>query len=208
MKELFDNIVLDNEPRYLPKLVADVDNYTSWTDVEYCLNNPQWYTIEFVHDYKKIDPTRVEKKWCHPVAEKKQLFDLLHSGMAFIITKYSFHNEYTNCLTAELEDHYHVHPDLHIYGGLEGSGSFAVHNDYPANIIIQAEGSTPWKIWKDTTQSPVIDVVLTAGDVLYIPPQMYHAAEPIGRRLSMSIPLWPIENNITSIDRNFYRIKF
>lgn len=200
--------VIDNEPRYFQNLVPNVNEYITWESVEYCVSNPQFYTVELIKDnLKSIIPT-FKKQWIEKeIPERSFLFEKINQGYAFLINNYGFYNRATEKLLKDLADKFDILPDIHVYGGLEGSGSFAVHKDYPPNIIIQVDGETPWKVWKDTTQSATIDVVMKTGDVLFIPAQMYHVCEPNSARLSISIPLWPKENeSVQQLDRTVYKI--
>jgi hypothetical protein len=199
---------IDNEPRYFPQLFTDVENYLSWESAEYCIGNPQFYEVELIVNNLKPSIPKFKKKWIEKlIPEKSYLFDQINQGAAFLINNYGFYNRYTESLLRSISEKFDVFPDIHVYGGLQGSGSFSIHTDYPPNIIIQAVGRTPWRIWKDIDQSATIDIVLSPGDALYIPAGMHHVAEPNSERLSMSIPLWPRETAAdTHIDRNVYKI--
>jgi hypothetical protein len=201
--------VLDQEPKFFGKLVDNVHDYLTWESIEYCLNNPQYYLIEIIKNGQKLNIPKNKNVWHdEPVDDKKFIFDNINQGNAFVILNYSYYNLVTTQLMKELADKFDVFPDIHAYGGLEGSGSFNIHKDYPPNIIVQVYGETPWKIWKDLTEPPVIDLVLKPGEVLYVPGGLYHVAIPVGQRVSMSIPCWPNINLETTkqTDRNFYRI--
>ena len=72
-------------------------------------------------------------------------------------------------------------------------------NDVCDNIIATIE--------KTNEYFNTIDVVMKTGDVLFIPAQMYHVCEPNSARLSISIPLWPKENeSVQQLDRTVYKI--
>jgi hypothetical protein len=46
---------------------------------------------------------------------------------------------------------------------------------------------------------------------LYIPSRAYHVAEPMGQRLSMSVPCWtrlPTDNPNEINDRNYYKVNY
>lgn len=203
--------VLDQEPKFLGKLIDNVYDYVTWDTVEYCLNNPQFYPVEMLCDGKKLDIPKHMNCWLPaPINDKRFVFDNVNRGNTFVLLNYSHYNSYTTLLTKELAEKFDVFPDIHVYGGLAGSVSFGIHKDIPPNIIIQAYGETPWKIWKDRNDPPVIDLILKPGEVLYVPGNLYHAAIPSGQRVSMSIPCWPNLNmaGFTKTNRDFYNINY
>jgi hypothetical protein len=212
MKFLLESLTsLDRQPRYLGKLIDNVCDYINWNTVEYCLNNPQFYPIEIIKNNNKLQIPKSSQPWhSTEIPDKKFIIDNINQGNSFIILNYSYNNMYTLELMKEISTRFDVYPDIHAYGGLSGSTSFVKHLDFPPNIIIQAEGETPWKIWKDPNDSPVVDVVLKPGEALYIPAGYYHVAEPKGKRISMSIPCWPRQHDNTAnhTDRNFYKINY
>jgi ribosomal protein L16 Arg81 hydroxylase len=95
--------------------------------------------------------------------------------------------------------------DFHLYGGLdEKSNYFPAHNDLADNYIIQIDGQCEWTIYKEqatfdealhykilpeNTLAEEYKSVLNPGDVLYIPSGKYHKCVPLGKRLSLSVPI-------------------
>jgi len=203
--------VLDSEPKFLGKLISDVHDYVTWDSIEYCLNNPQFYPVDLLYNGKKLDIPKYRNFWVPDlVNDKRFVFDSINQGSTFIILNYSYYNQTTTQLMKELSGKFDVFPDIHVYGGLHGSGSFNVHKDIPPNIIVQIYGETPWKIWKDRDAPPVIDLVLKPGEVLYVPNELYHAAIPSGQRVSMSIPCWPNidKHGYNQTNRDFYKVNY
>lgn len=231
-EKIYTKVDLENDDKacYFKNFINNPSDLLTWKDVEDCMNNPSFYEFELVdHENKKIEIPASAKAWNYTklVQDKKFLFDHVNHGHTLIITNYGFRNEYTNQLLDTFENIFDVHAAIHVYAGLEGSKSFSIHDDYPANFIIQVEGETRWQVFENrisylfktgrmngrvntSTLRPVIDVVLTPGDALYIPSRAYHCAEPTEKRLSISIPCWnrlttdPVDN---SIDRTIYRIR-
>jgi hypothetical protein len=201
---------LDQEPKFLGRLVKNISDYLTWDNVEYCVNNPQFYNIEIIQNNLTIPVPTYHNAWIDkPILDKEFIVRQINQGLAFVIHNYSYFNKNTVQLVKDVSDKFNVFPDIHVYGGLNGAGSFKKHKDFPPNIIIQVEGETPWKIWKDETQPPVIDVVLKPGEGLYIPAGFLHAAEPTQKRLSMSITCWPLlESYQRKTDRNYYKINY
>lgn len=225
------NLFFEDKPHFFKQLLPNVSDIVSWQDVERCFNNPALYNFEMIGpDNVKIDIPMHKKAWVFskPVQDKAFMIDHINRGYGMVIMDYAFYSEKTNELMRVFENIYNVNACIHVYGGLEGSKSFGIHEDYPSNFIIQADGKTHWKVYnnrisslyrtgtmngklRDEDLDLAIDVVLEPGDALYIPARAYHQAMPMGRRLSMSIPCWtklatdaPTQEN----DRNYYRINY
>jgi len=224
------DLMINDAPHYWENLISDPSIYCTWDDVEWTMNNSAQYNFEVIDPTgTKIEVPAYNKSWIwnRPVQDKQFLFDKLHEGCGLINLDYAFYSKKTMELLAMFESMYSVNSAIHVYFGLQDAKSFNIHEDYPANFIIQVEGETHWKIFnnritymhrtgllnnklKEDDLELAIDVTLKPGDVLYIPSRMYHCAYPKGKRLSMSIPCWqklPTEDATGSIDRNFYRIQ-
>lgn len=223
------NLISNDRAYYFPKLIENPEEFLTWNDVELCLNNPAFYEFEMIdHNSHKVDINRYVKAW---IQEKKvqdscQLINHVNHGHTLIIMNYGFHNRKTQELLNVFEHIFDIDAAIHVYGGLKGSKSFNIHDDYPCNFIIQVEGSVQWKIFKNRISSLYktgtqqhtlkeelldvdVDVVLNPGDALYIPSRAYHCAYPTEKRLSMSIPCWPkLPGSNQSIDRNYYKVNY
>ena len=220
------NYALDDKAQVFYKLLPEPEKYLNWCTVEMCMNNPALYEFEIIdHTNKKVNIDRYTKAWVtwKTVQDHSQLCDHISHGHTFIITNYGFFNQHTQELLKVFESCFNADCAIHVYGGKDGAESFKIHDDYPSNFIIQVEGTTEWKVFKNRCSSllPVGDggeiredmlevdmhVTLEPGDALYIPSRAYHCAYPTGKRLSMSIPCWTRfpGSNQTS-DRNWYPI--
>lgn len=224
------NLFYEDKPHYFKQLLPEASELVTWEDVESCINKPELYTFEMIgKDNLKIEIPVHKKSWVfgRQVQDKGFMFDRINNGFGFVIMDYAFHSPKTMKLLETLENIYMINAAIHVYGGLEDSKSFWIHEDYPSNFIIQAQGKTRWKVFNNRISSMyrtgtmnhklkeeeldlAFDVVLEPGDAIYIPSRAYHIAEPIGKRLSMSIPCWtklPTDDPRESSDRNWYRIK-
>lgn len=223
------NLLYDDKAHYFKNFLPSVEELLTWDDVEKCVNNPALYNFEMIgKDNIKIEIPMHKKAWVFskPVQDKAFMVDHINKGNGFVIMDYGFYSEKTNELLKVFETIYDVNAAIHVYGGLDDSKSFWIHEDYPSNFIIQAEGKTRWRVYNNRISSMyrtgtmnhklthadldlAIDVILEPGDALYIPSRAYHIAEPIGKRLSMSIPCWtrlPTDDPREANDRNYYRI--
>ena len=46
---------IDDSPQYFPNAIEEVDDWCSWRDVEQCINNPQFYELEFIKNAEKLN---------------------------------------------------------------------------------------------------------------------------------------------------------
>lgn len=223
------NLLIDDKPHFFKSLVSNPAELLTWHDVEKCMNNPYLYKFEMIDMFNnKIDIPSSRKAWIWEgeSQDKRFLFEKLHEGHSLIIMNYGFYNEKTMNLLKIFETIYDVNAAIHVYSGLTGARSFCIHDDYPANFIIQIEGKTRWQVFNNRMSylyktgtmnnklkaeqlDVAIDVILEPGDALYVPSRAYHVAYPEEKRLSISIPCW---NRFATdppnyfIDRNSYRI--
>jgi len=223
------NLLYEDKPHYFKNLLPEASEMVTWNDVEHCFNRPELYNFEMIGpDNLKIEIPMNKKAWVFskPVQDKAFMFENINKGNGFVIMDYAFYSEKTIELMRTLENIYMVNSCIHVYGGLEGSKSFWIHEDYPSNFIFQAWGKTRWKVFNNRISTMyrtgtmnhqltedmldlAFDVVLEPGDAIYIPSRMYHIAYPMGPRLSMSVPCWtklPTDEPKESSDRNWYKI--
>ena len=175
-------------------------SFITWDDIlDYCIP-PVILNIELIKN-KKID-----------IPKDGYYFDSdfirseISKGTTFCISKFWNINNKANKVWQLFCDQYpHRGVDFHVYGGMADSGqSFPPHNDLAANYIIQLDGQCEWTIYNEraTYQEALNYVVypenkltvktkqiLNPGDVLFIPSGVHHQCRPLGKRLSLSIPI-------------------
>ena len=106
-----------------------------------------------------------------------------------------------NYICKRLESEYRS-ADAHIYFSLANKfdKEYGIHYDVSHNFIVQIEGQTRWKIWKDKAKTedrlvdhldvkPMIDEEVFPGDVLFIPRKHWHDANSKTKRISISFPI-------------------
>lgn len=206
MLELLDKIDIFDDQPIVGKQVVDPSGLVSWKIVEEIINTGK-LPIELIESSGgKIDIPNRNYFWhSNRIQDKKFIFDLIREGLGFVILEYSRYNKEINDLCKLIEEYFPVLCDVHIYGGLSNAPSFGPHVDMPPNFIVQVEGTTTWRVFKnvasdlcsheelnDPTIQPQFDLefeqVLEPGDVIYIPSRRYHQALPSNKRLSVSIP--------------------
>lgn len=225
------NLDYDDQPAYIPQLLPNPEKFLTWADVEECANRPELWQFELIdQNNSKVEIPRSLKTWEYDrlIQDKKFIIDHINAGCSAVIPNYGYKNQYTNELLNVFERLFKVYAAIHVYCGLAGGKSFTIHDDYPVNFIIQVEGETRWKVFKNRISylygtgkmngmlnedmlEVAVDVVLKPGDALYIPSRAYHVAYPTGPRLSMSIPCWQkisTESRTLAADRNYYKINY
>lgn len=197
----------DDTPQYWQGLIDDPSYYCTWKDVEYCLNHPEQFKIQFINRVSGTfeDYPVFERAWGHPVPDTATLVNMFNDGHNLIINEFDFIDQKRQQIMQSVEETFPaVQAGMHIYAGLGDTKSFRIHEDFANNFIIQVEGETHWKVYSNRCSNLMsqrhnnpehdyldcaIDVIMTPGDMLYIPARCYHQAEPSGKRLSVSIPM-------------------
>mgnify|MGYP003954438835 CR=1 FL=1 len=221
--DLFFNqvdLIHNDKPVHIPNFLPNPEELISWKDVENSLNNYESYW-ELIKNQNKLQIPLKKSHWkSSGYQDKKFIKDSVDEGNTFVIGNYSIQNTYARLLCKEIESLFPVITDVHVYGSKGStSTSFPYHYDSPANFIIQTYGECKWKVYNSSISIlieqaqndlnpqqliPIIDTILTPGDMLYIPPRYYHAAFPNQPRLSASIPCYPgIEGRW---DKEYYQI--
>ena len=215
------DLVHNDKPIYIPNFLPNPEKLVSWKDVEKFLNNYQPQSSwELIKNNKVLNIPTCTLKWGGDYPDKKFVKQHITQGETFIMLKYSIFNTYAKAICKEIEDLFPVVTDVHVYGSKGStSTSFPYHYDTPSNFIIQAYGKCDWKIYNSSISSliqenfpslnpqklnPIIEVTLTPGDMLYIPPRFHHASFPNQPRLSASIPCLPGTGG--RWDKEYYKI--
>ena len=212
----------DDSPQYFPNAIEEVYDWCSWKDVEECINNPQFYELEFIDNGVKLNMPEFARNWSTPHVHKADCYKLFQDECGMIINNFQFISRKKQELLGGIERQFTVNAAMHVYCGIGGHGSFNIHEDYAHNFIIQVEGETDWTVYKNRASYLVpkyegnidekkldiaIDVTMKSGDVLYIPARTYHRAKPKGQRLSVSMPMASTLDGILGEDRKWYEIK-
>ena len=223
-----ENLFIKDRAIHFSNLLDNPSQLLSWDKVEDCINNTVFYEFEIIDGGEKAYISRQERAWVSnkEVQSSKEIARYISDGKTFIITNYGYHSRETQELLKVFESEFDVDCAMHAYGGIKGSKSFNIHNDFPPVFVFQIDGQTNWKVFKNRVsdlylpssygQETISDedleldleVLLKPGDALYIPSRCYHCASPDGRRLSISIPCWTKALNLNrSADRYYYHIQ-
>ena len=179
---------IDDTPQYFPNAIEEVYDWCSWKDVEQCINNPQFYELEFIKNGEKLNLPVSPRIWSQPHIHKEDCYKLFQDECGMIINNFQFISKKKQELLGGIERQFTVDAAMHVYCGIGGHGSFNIHEDYAPNFIIQVEGETEWTVYNNRASYLVpkyegtidekkldvaIDVTMKAGDVLYIPARTY-----------------------------------
>ena len=223
------NWYIDDTPQIWRGIVDDPHAFATWDDVEYCLNNPQFYDINFIHkdNLNWVPIQKHQRTWSVDSQDTKDLIKAWKDGHNIVINNFDSGFEKKQRILQQFEEMFDGRMAMHLYAGYKGCSSFRVHEDTANNFIIQIEGSTHWTVYKNrcsniikpqemrsveefndlvSQMEPAVDTMLTPGDMLYIPARCYHQAQPDGKRLSVSIPMQHMLPNFKAFDRKYYEL--
>lgn len=161
---------MEVKPYYLPGFLKH--SLLSWAEYEHALNTSEPHQIEWIDDNH-------EK---HPYDKKKiQNNTVILSGLKKHKLDYTLIKDFL----ALRDSIPYQEWGLHAYASYKkGNVSFPSHWDFANNYIIQCEGRCRWILQGH------FDIVLTKGDLIFIPAKCVHQCVPLEKRLSLSFPLW------------------
>ena len=214
---------INDQPEYFPGICDNPQDYVTWSDVEWCLNNPQFYDIKFINRNTNnfIEYPKYPRFWSEDHADPVDMMNIFAEGHTCIIEKFEWIDRKRQDILKELEEYFpKIVGSFHIYAGIGECKSFKVHEDYANNFILQVEGETHWKVYNNRCSNLLaynlnvneddldcaIDVIMKPGDVLYIPVRHYHWAQPSEKRLSCSIPMQHLLPYKKTVDRKYYAL--
>ena len=175
-------------------------NTITWFDVDDYLAPLSILNVELIRDAKISIPK------IGLYQDKNFIIQQIISEAMFCISKFFNVNPRAFELWSQVCDAYPGQGvDFHLYGGLTADAqSFPPHNDLAANYIVQLDGSCEWTIYNErASYQEALDYVvypadqlsvktvqvLNPGDVIFIPAGTHHQCRPLGKRLSLSIPI-------------------
>jgi hypothetical protein len=198
-------------------LIDYVENYCpnllTWKEFADLINIRPLLTQERV---KLLDPKKRIFKWyTHGWMKDVNTYppSLIRALLDEIVIYFSDMSRSTkniNDFASFLEDQYERHIDAHIYVCRDPNieHPFAAHFDMQHNVIVQCEGKTNFKVWKEvedhsiekqiqldmSNEEPILDVIMEVGDAIWIPRYYPHQAISLTPRLSVSFPFNDTEN--------------
>ncbi|WP_432000689.1 cupin domain-containing protein [Streptomyces sioyaensis] len=155
--------------------------------------------------------------YTHPVVSKRHtvwhriepanLHHQLKGGASLVLDAVDALHPRVEELATALERHFRTDVQVNLYASWTPKEGFGVHWDDHDVVVLQLEGAKRWKIYGATridplrvdteapeppTGAPVAELVLQAGDMLYLPRGWWHAvAATEGRSLHLTCGLKP-----------------
>ena len=204
------NLNISDGPFVVKNFLKNVEDYLNWNTLNEAINSDvvEWRLIDLELADKNFVIPRKQSYWAETPQQNKQfILDHVNNESTFLISRCYMLNDNIKSLVSDIQEVFHVASDIHIYGSKgTNSKSFAPHSDTYEVFIIQAIGDTDWTVFKNKRSNlipytpggsyypkreeltPELEVTLSPGDLLYIPPRTYHSAKPNMPRLSMTIP--------------------
>ncbi|MGW8972747.1 cupin domain-containing protein [Streptomyces platensis] len=158
-----------------------------------------------------------QHSYAHPVVSKRHtvwhriepanLHHRLKDGASLVLDAVDALHPGVEDLATALERHFRTDVQVNLYASWTPKEGFGVHWDDHDVVVVQLEGAKRWKLYGATridplrvdteapeppTGAPVAEVVLQAGDMLYLPRGWWHAvAATEGRSLHLTCGLKP-----------------
>ena len=203
------NLNIFDGPFVVKNFLKNVEDYLNWNTLNDAINSVgiEWQLLG--ENQKSLDIPCNWPYWAELRKQNKQfIIEHVNKGSPFVVDRCCILNDNLKSLVSDIQEAFPVACDIHIYGSKgTNSKSFTPHADRYNIFIIQAIGDTDWIVYKNRISeilpfpayrkdndkpsevlTPTLEVTLSPGDLLYIPPRAYHVALPSMPRLSMSIP--------------------
>ena len=171
-------------------------DYYSWKEADEYLNSyglsghdrfPQCQIIDY----------ETGRKYCHRKAkyklQKEDIFKKWKEGSTFVLSLSEFLNKqlWKQC---EHFEEYFGRGQANIYmSSKKDARCFPTHADTTANFLFHVRGTVRWYIMNEyehecRAEHATVDkcIDLSEGDLLYLPPKLYHRVDTLGPRISIS----------------------
>ncbi|MEU9581003.1 JmjC domain-containing protein [Streptomyces chilikensis] len=188
---------LHREYRHFPQAL-DVTGLMTWNDLNKLLTSQRLEPPRIrlhrggpplnVGEYTEPVTTRRHTVWrrLHPAELHARLAD----GASLVLDSVDEMHRPVARLAEDIERTLRTRVQTNLYASWTGTEGFGIHWDDHDTVIVQLDGSKHWRLYgttrphplhRDVEQpeqpptEPVADLVLQAGDVLYVPRGVWHA---------------------------------
>ncbi|MFF4814521.1 cupin domain-containing protein [Kitasatospora sp. NPDC001309] len=177
---------------------ASLAGLMSWDDLNSILTHHRFETPRFrlaangeqlpTHTYSRPIVTRRSTVW-HQL-QPAELHKCLGEGATLVLDAVDELHPGVGRLAGQLESWLRTGVQTNLYASWTGTEGFGVHWDDHDVVVVQLDGAKRWRIYGPTraapmhrdvdvpeapTEEPIADLVLNAGDVLYLPRGWWHA---------------------------------
>lgn len=188
-------LLLRGALRHAPFSMADIDQVlhaTEPTNPMMRINNNGSFVPEeaFVEVYNDLGTMRRR-------VIRQNFYGLLKAGATLILNRVDARQPLIRALCLEVSQFVQQHTLANGYLAFGNKASFGKHWDCHDVFAVQLHGRKRWQLFRPTMElplstqtskdvksecpaEPVLDTVLEAGDVLYVPRGWWHCATPIG----------------------------
>ena len=126
-----------------------------------------------------------------PMLSKRDVYHQWNNGKSIVLPFAEYQNKDMVDICHEFE-RYFRNGQSNIYcSPRANSKSFPAHSDQTENFLFHTEGKVKWTIYKEFAPAKpneiLEEVILEAGDFLYIPQYQYHKVDTVGPRILISV---------------------
>ena len=169
----------------------------TWADFSHYMNQYPAMKGMQILDYRKEGDGR----WCLdkvrkgqlklPKLSKRDVYHQWNNGKSIVLPFAEYQNKDMVDICHEFE-RYFRNGQSNIYcSPRANSKSFPAHSDQTENFLFHTEGKVKWTIYKEFAPAKpneiLEEVILEAGDFLYIPQYQYHKVDTVGPRILISV---------------------
>jgi|TARA_Y100001938_G_scaffold144290_1_gene218598 hypothetical protein len=169
----------------------------TWENFNHYMNQyPNMKGLQIL-DYRKEDDGR----WCLdkvrngklklPMLSKKDIYNSWNSGKSIVLPFAEYQNKDMVDICHEFERYFRNGQSNVYCSPRANSKSFPAHSDQTENFLFHTEGKVKWTIYKEFAPAKpkeiLQELILKAGDLLYIPQYQYHKVDTIGPRILLSV---------------------
>jgi len=171
-------------------------NYFSWEEMDSYMNSNGLNGHDRFPQLQVIDK-KSGRKYCHKKAEQKMtkqdIFKKWKEGSSFVLPLSEHLNKQCWNQCKDFEEYYGRGQSNIYMSGQKDARCFPTHADTTANFLFHVRGTVRWYIMneyeheckpQDATVDKCID--LSEGDLLFLPPKLYHRVDTLGPRISIS----------------------
>jgi mannose-6-phosphate isomerase-like protein (cupin superfamily) len=166
-----------------------INNIFSWQELANLLNTPL-STHRFHAIGKECKAVDKYNEWqtVPDVMSPQDIYNYARNHVCYIQDS-SRASKRINKIAHDLEWFTGFSCDAHVFFSVmeeeKETDGFGMHKDVCHNLIVQVEGTTKFTVQDHFT------MVLEPGDCVFVPLGVYHKAESIDKRLSVSFPMNP-----------------